>query len=68
MKVKPQKRKLKLTGWYSGVNPMKSRPGWYENPLSNSAVRIYWDGSKWSMSIGGYVFGYQNLTWRGVAR
>ena len=65
--MKPQKRKLKLTGWYSGVNPMRSRPGHYEVMLADGKPALMnWIGAKWC--VGGLVMWQQDRTWRGLAR
>ena len=66
--MKPQKRKLKLTGWYSGVNPMKSRPGWYEIPLDTTNWQVWWTGQHWETTPGGYVFQWPTFPWRGLSR
>lgn len=69
MRVKETRRKhLKKTPWYTGVNPLRSRPGWYESPVG----MIYWDGDIFIRSNrdGGCIFTSAPLTclWRGVSR
>ena len=55
--------KFKKTPWYSGVNPLKSRPGWYECRMCSRLH--YWSGRDWfdvtQITSGGF-------TWRGVQR
>ena len=56
--------KFKLSPWYSGgVNPLKSRPGWYE--IATGA--LWWNGDWWYLTPGGGIT-YSPIYWRGLQR
>jgi len=59
------KRKLKLTPWYRGVNPMRSRPGDY---LWLNKGLWYWSGEFWYDKKGSWKCFCQTPVWKGVAR
>jgi len=69
--MKSQNRQnLKKTPWFSGVNPLRSRPGWYEGTWlyytgGAIATLMHWDGEEWL--IDGKP-AYNPFLWRGVAR
>lgn len=66
--MKASTRKLKLTPWFSGVNPLKSRPGPYQCQCCMDY--LLWEDGEWYWNSGG-IWHYlvdQNIVWRGLAR
>jgi len=66
--MKSSARKLKYTPWYSGVNPLKSRPGWYSCDCG-CKKSFLWDGAQWydQNILGVYELIEDLETWRGIA-
>ena len=59
------RKKLKLTPWYLGVNPLRSRSGWYED---GHGFFYWWDGESWFHHPVAGDITYAPYYWRGVQR